>query len=145
MSCAGFTILGVYTAAANKGNVGLVGGSALLAAAFFGLAAYHAWRREYDNYAGEVANYQRPDISGEAFSFRGYRFQGDDQSRSHWTSSHDVTFEVVLRNHSPINTTLKSIELDGTRLTPALLFQPRLGNLWVMWRASARRFHEESA
>jgi len=23
--------------------------------------------------------------------------------------------------------------------------KPRLGNLWVMWRASARRFHEESA
>ena len=122
MLWAAFTILGVYNAAANKGSVWLVGGSAFLAALFFGMAAYHAWRAEHDKYTGDVAQYQRPDISGEAFNFTGYRIQGDDQSRSHWSSSHQVAFEVLLCNHSPINTTLKSIELDGARLTPALLF-----------------------
>jgi hypothetical protein len=121
ISCVAFTILGVY-ALTNKGNVWLVGGSTFLAAVFFAVAAYHAWRREYDKYSGESERYQKPDISGEAFNFRGYRVRGDDQSRSRWSSSQEVTFDVFLCNHSPINTTLKSIELDGTRLTPALLF-----------------------
>jgi hypothetical protein len=118
MSCAAFTILGVYTAAANKGNVWLVGGSAILAGVFFGVAAYRAWRDEHD-YSGEVHQYQRPDISGEAFNFSGYRSQEDDQYKS---SSHKVTFELFFCNHSPIQTTLKRIELDGTRLVPAILF-----------------------
>jgi hypothetical protein len=120
VACAAFTILGVYSTAANKGNVWLVGGSAFLAAVFFGVVAYHAWREEHDKYTGEVAKYQTPDISGEAFNFSGNRNHGDD--RSPWSTSHEVTFEVFFRNHSPINTTLKRIELDGTRLTPAVLF-----------------------
>ena len=120
MACAIFTILGVYTAAARKGNVWLVGGSAFLSAAFFNVAAYHAWREEHDRYTGEVAKYERPDISGEAFGFIGRSIQGDD--RGNWSASYEVKFEVLFRNHSPINTTLKRIELDGTRLTPAFLF-----------------------
>jgi hypothetical protein len=70
-------ILGVYTPAENKGNMWLVEGIALLAAVFFGVAAYHAWREEHDKYTDEVAKYQRPDISGEAFNFSGYRAQDD--------------------------------------------------------------------
>jgi len=35
---------------------------------------------------------------------------------------HQVTFEVFLCNHSPIKTTMKRIDVDGTRLTPAVLF-----------------------
>jgi hypothetical protein len=120
MACAVFTILSVYTAAASKGNVWLVGGSAFLAAAFFSVAAYHAWREEHDKYTGEVAKYKSPDISGEAFNFSGYRIQGDD--RTDWSASYEVKFEIFFRNHSPVNTTLKRIELDGTRLTPAFLF-----------------------
>ena len=119
-ACALFTILSVYTAAASKGNVWLVGGSGFLAAIFFGVAAYHAWRKEYDRYTGEVSNYKSSDISGEAFNFTGYRIQGND--RTDWSASYEVRFEVLFRNHSPINTTLKKIELDGTRLTPAFLF-----------------------
>ena len=115
MSSSAFTILGVYTAA-SEGNVWSVGG-AFLTAVFFSMAAYHAWREEHDKYTGDVATYQRPDISGEAFNFSGYRMQGD-----HWSSSHEVTFEVFLCNHSPIKTTLKRIDVDGTRLTPAVLF-----------------------
>jgi hypothetical protein len=117
MSCAAFAILGVYTAAATR-NVWLVGGSGLLAALFFGLAAYHAWCEEHDK-SREVAKYEGPDISGEASNFKGYRGQGDDPYRS---ASHEVTFQVFFCNHSPINTTLKRIELDGTRLRPAVLF-----------------------
>jgi hypothetical protein len=118
-----FTILGVYAVAANKAKV-LVGGNAFLAAIFFGLAAYRAWREEHDRYTGEVATYPRPDISGEAFGFTGCSIRGD--GRSHWSASYEVTFEVLFRNHSPINTALKRIELDGTRLTPAVLFDFRV-------------------
>jgi hypothetical protein len=118
--CAIFTILGVYNAASNNGNVALVGASAFLAAVFFGMAAYHAWRDEHDKFTGEVAQYQTPDISGEAFDFSGYRNQGNE--RTDWSASHEVTFVLSFRNHSPMNTTLKRIDLDGTRLTPAVLF-----------------------
>ena len=106
-SCTAFTILGIY--AVNKEIVWLAEGSAYLALAalFFRVATYHAWRQEHDKYTGDVAKYQRPDISGEAFNFTGYRIRADDQSRSHWGSSHEVTFEVFSCNHSPINTTLK--------------------------------------
>jgi hypothetical protein len=92
MACAVFTILGVYTAAASKGNVWLVGGSAFLAAAFFNVAASRAWRDEHDKYTGEVAKYERPDISGEAFGFIGRSIQGDD--RSNWSASYELKFEV---------------------------------------------------
>jgi hypothetical protein len=113
-------ILGLYIALANTGNAWLVGGSVVLVAVFLGVASYHAWREEHDKYISEVARYQRPDISGEAFNFSGYPLQGDD--RRSWSASYEVTFEVFFRNHSPINTTLKRIEMDGTRLTPAVLF-----------------------
>jgi hypothetical protein len=115
-----FTILGVYGAAANKAKAWLVGGSGFLAALFFGLAAYRAWWEEHERYAGELAKYQRPDISGEAFGFTGCGIQGNN--RTNWTASYEIKFEVLFRNHSPVNTTLKRIELDGTRLTPAVLF-----------------------
>ena len=118
IACTAFTILGVYTVAANKAKVWL--GSAFLAAVFFGLAAYRAWREEHDRYIGDVGKYQGPDISGEAFGFTGCSIRGDD--RNHWSASYEVKFEVLFRNHSPVNTTLERIELDGTRLTPALLF-----------------------
>lgn len=120
MACAAFMILGVFAAAANKTNVWLVGGSLLLAVVFFGAAAYQVWREEHCRYIGEVASYQSPDISGEAFNFSGYRIQGDD--RTDWSASYKVKSEILFRNHSPVNTTLKKIELDGTRLTPAFLF-----------------------
>jgi len=120
MACGVFTVLGIYTAVANKAKVWLVGGSAFLAAISFGLAAYRAWREEHDRNTGEVAKYESPDISGEAFNFTGYRIQGND--RTDWSASYEVRFDVFFRNHSPINTTLKRIELDGTRLTPAFLF-----------------------
>jgi hypothetical protein len=120
VSCAAFIILGVYSAASNKGNVALIGGSVFLAVVFFGMAAYHAWRDEHDKFIGELAKYQRPDISGEAFDFSGYRSQGND--RTDWSASHEVTFVLSFRNRSPIKTTLKRIDLDGTRLTPAVLF-----------------------
>ena len=113
-------ILGLYIALANTGNAWLVGGSVVLVAVFLGVASYHAWREEHDKYISEVARYQRPDISGEAFNFSGYPLQGDD--RRSWSASYEVKFEVLFRNHSPVNTTLERIELDGTRLTPALLF-----------------------
>ena len=113
-------ILGLYIALANTGNAWLVGGSVVLVAVFLGVASYHAWREEHDKYISEVARYQRPDISGEAFNFSGYPLQGDD--RRSWSASYEVTFEVFFRNHSPINTTLKRIEMAGTRLTPAVLF-----------------------
>jgi hypothetical protein len=120
-ACGAFTIVGVYAAAANKAKVCL--GSASLAAIFFGLGAYRAWREEHDRYSSDIAKYQGPDISGEAFGFTGCSVQGDD--RTSWSASYEVKFEVLFRNHSPFTTTLKRIELDGTRLTPAVLFNFR--------------------
>ena len=122
MSCAGFTILGVYIAATDRGNGWVVGGSAFLAAVFFVVAAYRTWRDEHEKYTAEVAKNHRPDIRGEAFNFSGYGIHGDGQYRGHWSASCDVTCELFLCNHSPINTTLKGIELDGSRLTPPVTF-----------------------
>jgi hypothetical protein len=122
MSCAAFTVLGVYVAAANRGNSWVVGGSAVLAAVFFVVAAYKTWRDEHNKYVDEIAKSLRPDIRGEAFNFSGYGIHGDGHTRGHWSASCDVTFELYFCNHRPINTTLKSLELDGSRLTPTVTF-----------------------
>jgi hypothetical protein len=79
IACGVFTVLGVYTAA-TMAKVWLVGGSGFVAAAFFSVAVYHAWREEHDKHTGDVASYQSPDISGEAFNFSGYRIQGNDRT-----------------------------------------------------------------
>ena len=57
------------------------------------------------------------------FNFSRYRSQGND---SYLSTSYEVTFKAFFCNHSPINTTLKRVELCGTRLTPAVLFDFRL-------------------
>jgi hypothetical protein len=62
MSCAAFTILGVYVAASNKGNAWIVGGTTVLAAACFVVAAYQTWRDQYDLYAAEVVKNQQAEI-----------------------------------------------------------------------------------
>lgn len=122
MSCAAFTILGVYCAATNKGNGWMVGGSAFLAAVFFLVAAYRTWRDEHVRYVDEVARNHRPDIKGEAFNFSGYGIHGEGHSHGHWSTSCDVTLEIYVCNHRPITTTLKGVELDGSRLKPPVNF-----------------------
>jgi len=47
MSCAAFTFLGIYAAAANKPNEWIVRGSIILGICFFAVAAYGVWRDEY--------------------------------------------------------------------------------------------------
>ena len=59
MSCAAFTGLGVYIAAMNKGNGWVVGGSGILAALFFVVAAYQTWRDEHERHVKEVAQLER--------------------------------------------------------------------------------------
>jgi hypothetical protein len=123
MSCAGFTILGVYIAATNKGNGWVVGGSAFLATVFFVVAAYRTWRDEHDTYTSEVAKNQRPDIRGEAFDLSGEGIYGEGYDQpGHWSVSCQSSFELYLCNHNPVNTTLKAIELDGSRLRPPVTF-----------------------
>ena len=122
MSCAAFTILGVYCAAANRGNGWVVGGSAFLAAAFFLVAAYSTWRDERQRYTDEVARNGRPDIRGEAFNFSGDGVHGDGLYRGHRCAHSGVTFKLFLCNHSPVNTTLKNIEYDGSHLNPPVEF-----------------------
>ena len=122
MSCAGFTILSVYIAATNKGNGWVVGGSAFLAAVFFTVAAYRTWRDEHDKYTSEVAKNQRPDVRGEAFDFKGDGVSGDGLYRGHRNAYTGVSFKLFLCNHSPVNTTLKNIDYDGSQLTPPVEF-----------------------
>jgi hypothetical protein len=126
MSCAAFTILGVYIAATNKGNGWVVGGIAFLAAVFFLMAAYRTWRDEHHRYIGEVARNQRPDIKGEAFNFSGYGVHGEGHEHGHWSAGCNVTFEIYVCNHNPITTTLKAVEVDGSRLTPPVNFDFRV-------------------
>jgi len=47
MSCAAFTFLGIYAAAANKRNEWIVRGSIILGNCLFAVAAYDVWRDEY--------------------------------------------------------------------------------------------------
>jgi hypothetical protein len=47
MSCAAFTILGLFIALENKGNSWTVGGIIVLAVTFFACAAFMAWREKY--------------------------------------------------------------------------------------------------
>jgi hypothetical protein len=126
MSCAAFTILGVYIAATDRGNGWVVGGIAFLAAVFFVLAAYRTWRDEHHRYIGEVARNHRPDIWGEAFNFSGYGIHGEGHEHGHCSADCNVTFEIYVCNHNPITTTLKAVEVDGSRLTPPVNFDFRV-------------------
>ena len=47
MSCAVFTILGVYVALAEKKSPWIVAASAILAIVFFVIASYRTWKRQY--------------------------------------------------------------------------------------------------
>src|ERR1039457_3218414 len=126
MSCAAFTIFGVYCAAANRGNGWAVAGSAFLATALFLVAAYGAWRDEHERYTDEVPRNGRPDIRGEAFNFSGYGIHGEGHKHGHWSADCNITFEIYLCNHSPIITTLKAVEVDGSRLAPPVIFDFRV-------------------
>lgn len=123
MSCAGFTFLGIYAAATNRGNTWIVGGSGVLAALFFGVAAYRAWLYEHNRYMDEAAKNQRPDIQGEAFKFSGCGISGEGHNEGVWSANTEVEFEMSLCNHRPVATTLKRVELDGSRLEPPVSFE----------------------
>src|SRR4051812_12902207 len=96
MSCAGFTALGVYVAATNKGNGWVVGGSAILAVVFFVAASYRTWRDEHGKYVAEIARNPRPKIVGEAFNFSGYGIHGEGQEHGHWIAHSEITFDLFL-------------------------------------------------
>ena len=123
MSCTAFTALGVYIAATNKGNAWVVGGSAVFALIFLVIASYRTWRDEHDRYIGEITKNQKPDIRGEAFNFSGYGIFGEGQTCGHWSVDCQTTFELFLCNQRPINTTLKDIHLDGSKLVPPVIFR----------------------
>jgi hypothetical protein len=123
LSCAAFTGLGVYAAASNKGNVWIVSGSAILAVVFFVVAAYETWRDEHRSLEVERSRNQQPDIQGEAFNFE---FQGpcmDGVSDTHRDVTFGVTFDLFLCNHRPVDTTLKAVVVEGSRLKPPVKFE----------------------
>src|SRR4051812_40176987 len=107
MSCAAFTIFGVYVAATNRGNAWVLGGTGVLAVVFLLVAAYKAWRDEHDKYADAIAKNQRPDIQGEAFNFSGYGIYGDGHYKGQWSADCEVSFEIFMCNQNSVNTTLK--------------------------------------
>jgi hypothetical protein len=125
MSCAAFTVLGIYAAATNKGNLWVVSGSGVLANLFVFVAAYQTWREEHDKYTAEVSKNLRPDIRGEV-GVCGYGMEGEGHENGHWSVDSEVVFQLSLCNHRPVTTTLEGIECDGSQLTPPVLFEPSL-------------------
>ena len=126
MSCAAFTGLGVYIAATNKGNGWVVGGSAILAAVFFVVAAYKTWRDEHRKYLDEVGKNQRPDIKGEASHFDYHGTRSTQVIDGNKSASSGISFQLFLCNERPPTTTLRDIEIDGSQLTPPVLFDFKL-------------------
>lgn len=122
MSCAAFTFLGVYAAAANKASTWIVAGIGFLAVLFFVVAAFKTWADEHRKCVAEIAKNQKPDIRGEAFDFLSSEGSGEGNYRDHWRSYTDLTFELFLCNQRPVTSNLRAIELDGTQLVPPVTF-----------------------
>lgn len=122
LSCAVFTVIGVYAAATNKANSWIVGATAVAAVAMFVFAAYLTWNDEHGKYTAEVAKNQRPDIQGEV-GVTGYGNNGEGQEYGRWSVSSEVVFHLTLCNHRPVATTLQKIECDGSQLKPPVVFQ----------------------
>jgi hypothetical protein len=76
-------------------------------------AVWVLWIRER-----RVAN---PKLLGEAFDFMGYGQRGSGQSlEGQWHAYTEMMFQLYLCNTRPIATVVRSIQLDGSRLTPPL-------------------------
>ena len=62
MSCAAFTVLGLFIALEDKGNKWAVGGTVVLAGIFFVCAAFMAWREKYSALVGLQERLASPQI-----------------------------------------------------------------------------------
>jgi hypothetical protein len=122
LSCAVFTVIGVYAAATNKANSWTVGATAVAAVAMFIVAAYLTWKDEHGKYTAELARNQRPDIQGEV-GVSGYGINTEGQEHGRWSVGCEVVFNLTLCNHRPISTTLQRIECDGSQLKPPVVFR----------------------
>ena len=122
LSCAVFTVIGVYAAATNKANSWIVGATAVAAVAMFIVAAYLTWKDERSKYTTELARNQRPDIQGEV-GVTGYGINSEGQEHGLWSVGCEVIFKLTLCNHRPVSTTLQSIECDGSQLKPPVVFR----------------------
>jgi len=65
LSCAFFTILGLFVAYANKSNAWVVQGSFIVAALCLLIACYRAWRDEHTALEDEIAKNQKPELKIE--------------------------------------------------------------------------------
>ena len=126
MSCAAFTGLGVYVAAWHKDETWIVGGSAALAAIFFIIAAYKAWRLEHELYIGEVAKNEKPEIQGEVYGFSPALYRSDGVFDRIWHVQFEFNFTLFMCNHKPISTTIRQLRLDGSLLCPKVIFEVTL-------------------
>jgi len=121
LSCAVFTVIGVYAAATNKANSWVVSTTVVAAVAMFIVASYLTWKEEHDMYTTELVRNERPDIQGQV-GVAGYGISGEHQEEGRWSVSCDVDFQLKLCNHRPVPTTLQKIECDGSRLKPPVVF-----------------------
>jgi hypothetical protein len=101
------------------------------AAICFVIASYSAWVREHTQVAAKEAEIVRlskaeplPLIKGVLSNFRFGGIMSTGHTDGKWKISGAVNCDVYLCNQKPRETNLQKIELDGSELTPPLIFGP---------------------
>jgi hypothetical protein len=136
LSCAVFTVFGVFAMMTKLPNEAVVKGSFGLALALFIVAAFLAWKSEHESYLSEVAKNERPELSGEAYGFSASydarplydadvlnaRFDIDGTDDDSGVLKANLYFNLYLYNQRDVPTLIRSIQLDGSKLTPPLEF-----------------------
>jgi hypothetical protein len=112
-------LLASVVAAARNSNTLFVVLTAVLGVSFLFLAGYKAWKEERENYEGELAKNQRPEIHGEAFEFvMGIHGHGNAPKHCHG----GIRFSINLCNYRAVNTNLVGIEIDRSGMNPPVRF-----------------------
>ena len=125
MSSAIFTILSVYIAIANKTGSWLLRVTIVLAVIFFVIAAFQAWREQYVRAEEEKLKNGKPEIKGEASAFQ-VGMKGPTQANGKLITGAECVFKIVACNHRQVETSLRSVVLDGTLLSPPVTFSQPL-------------------
>lgn len=129
MSSAAFTVLGLCLAIFHKGEW-LVTATIILGLLFFGFAAYRTWRDEHDRCEAETAKNPKPDIRGEAFGFEaGIKGTTQDHGKSY--ASAELRFTMIACNHRQAKTSIRDVVLDGSLLSPHVVFSPASDTSWL--------------
>lgn len=121
MGSAIFTMLSLYIAIANKTGSWLLRVTIVLAAIFFVIAAFQAWREQYVRAEEEKLKNGKPEIKGEASAFQ-VGMKGPTQANGKLITGAECTFRIVACNHRQVETSIRSVVLDGSLLSPPVTF-----------------------